>query len=105
MYAVVATGGKQYRVEPGETLRVEKLSGEKGDTVVLDQILMFSDGETVRIGRPKLENVTVQAKIVEQGKYRKILVFKSKRRKGYKRSLGHRQPYTALRIDSILAES
>jgi large subunit ribosomal protein L21 len=105
MYAVVATGGKQYRVEPGETLRVEKLSGEKGDTVVLDQILMFSDGENVRIGRPKLENVTVQAKIVEQGKYRKILVFKSKRRKGYKRSLGHRQPYTALRIDSILAES
>ncbi|MGD9972284.1 MAG: 50S ribosomal protein L21 [Desulfatirhabdiaceae bacterium] len=103
MYAVVATGGKQYRVETGDTLRVEKLAGEKGDPIQFDQVLMTADGDTVKIGRPVLDDVRVQAHIVEQGKARKILVFKSKRRKGYKRTLGHRQQYTSVRIDSIEA--
>jgi large subunit ribosomal protein L21 len=103
MYAVVATGGKQYRVETGDTLRVEKLIGEKGDSIQFDQVLLYADGENIKIGKPTLDDVRIQAHIVEQGKARKILVFKSKRRKGYKRTLGHRQQFTAVRIDSIEA--
>ena len=103
MYAVVSSGGKQYRVEQGDTLRVEKLSGEVGASVSFDEVLMFSDGEDVRLGQPLLENAKVAGHIVEQGKAKKIIVFKYKRRKRYRRKQGHRQQFTAVKIDSIEA--
>jgi len=101
MYAVVATGGKQYKVEPGEILRVEKLPGDIGAEVAFDQVLMVKDDETVRIGQPTVEGATVKGHIIEQDKNKKILVFKFKRRKRYRRKSGHRQPYTAVKIDAI----
>ena len=101
MYAIVNTGGKQYKVRQGDVLRVEKIPGEVGSPVSFDKVLMFSDGEDVSIGRPVLDNVAIKGHIVEQGKAKKIIVFKYKRRKRYRRKLGHRQPYTAIRIDSI----
>jgi len=101
MYAVVKTGGKQYRVEEGETLRVEKISGEVGEPVSLDRVLMFSDGENVSVGTPVLENVAVKGHIVRQDRLRKIIVFKYKKRKRYRRKLGHRQAFTEIKIDSI----
>ena len=101
MYAVVATGGKQYKVQEGEILRVEKLAGDIGAEVAFDQVLMLSDGETVKIGQPVLEGVQVKGHILEQGKNKKILVFKYKRRKRYRRKQGHRQMFTAVKIDAI----
>ncbi len=101
MYAVVSTGGKQYKVREGDTLRVEKLSGDVGDKVTFDSILMFSEDEEVKLGQPLLEGAAVQGHIVEQGKAKKILVFKYKRRKRFRRKQGHRQPFTAVKIDSI----
>ncbi|MCU0562226.1 MAG: 50S ribosomal protein L21 [Desulfobacterales bacterium] len=101
MYAVVHTGGKQYKVQKGETLRIEKIPGEVGSTVTFDKVLMVADGEEIRVGQPVLENAKVQASIVEQDKAKKVLVFKYKRRKRYRRKQGHRQPYTAIRIDGI----
>ena len=103
MYAVVKTGGKQYRVQEGDVLRVEKLSGDVGAEIAFDDVLLFSDGENLRVGTPILDNVAVTGRIVEQGKAPKILVFKYKRRKRYRRKQGHRQPYTAIQIDSIEA--
>ncbi|MCF8024703.1 MAG: 50S ribosomal protein L21 [Desulfobacteraceae bacterium] len=104
MYAVVATGGKQYKVSEGEILRVEKIPGEVGETVTFDRVLMFSDGDSVTLGAPALENAAVRAKIVGQGRSKKVLVFKYKRRKRYRRKQGHRQSYTAVQIDSIAAQ-
>jgi large subunit ribosomal protein L21 len=101
MYAVVNTGGKQYKVQKGETLRIEKIPGEVGSQVTFDKVLMVADGENVRVGRPLLEKAAVLASIVEQDKAKKIIVFKYKRRKRYRRKQGHRQPYTAIRIDGI----
>ena len=101
MYAIINSGGKQYKIQKGEILRVEKISGEIGNHVSFDRVLMFSDGEDVRIGTPLLDNVVVQGHIVEQGKSKKILVFKYKRRKRYRRKQGHRQQYTAVKIDGI----
>ncbi|QTA91539.1 50S ribosomal protein L21 [Desulfonema magnum] len=101
MYAVVSSGGKQYRVEQGDIFRVEKILGEVGSPISFDNVLMFSDGENVEIGQPVLGNVAVRGCIVEQGKAKKILVFKYKRRKRYRRTRGHRQQYTAVRIDAI----
>ena len=103
MYAIVDSGGKQYKVEEGDILKVEKLAGEMGDKVSFDKILMFSDGENVNIGTPLVENVAVNGHIVEQGKAKKIIVFKYKRRKRYRRKQGHRQSFTAIQIDSIEA--
>ncbi len=103
MYAVIATGGKQYKVEPGLTLRVEKIPGEVGAPVTFDQVLLIGEGENLTVGRPLVGNARVQARIVEQDRARKILVFKYKRRKRYRRKQGHRQPYTAVRIDGIEA--
>lgn len=103
MYAVLSTGGKQYKVEEGEVLRIEKIPGEIGSSISFDKVLMFSDGEKVRVGAPLLEGISVSGHIVEQDKAKKILVFKSKRRKNYRRKQGHRQPYTAVKIDSITA--
>ena len=105
MYAVVFSGGKQYKVQKDEILRVEKISGDIGAPVSFDKVLMFSDGENVNIGQPVLENVSVNGHIVEQDKAKKIIVFKYKRRKRYRRKQGHRQQYTAVKIDSILQNS
>ena len=101
MYAIVSSGGKQYKVQKGEILRVEKISGDIGAPVSFDKVLMFSDGENVNIGQPVLENISVNGHIVEQDKAKKIIVFKYKRRKRYRRKQGHRQQYTAIKIDSI----
>lgn len=101
MYAVVYSGGKQYKVEEGEILTVEKIPGEVGAPVSFDRVLMLSDGETISVGTPVLDNAAVTGHIVEQGKSRKIIVFKYKRRKRYRRKQGHRQAYTAVKIDRI----
>jgi large subunit ribosomal protein L21 len=102
MYAVIATGGKQYKVSTGEILRIEKIPGEIGDTVAIDRVLMVAEGDDVTIGSPVVDNAVVNASIVEQAKAKKILVFKYKRRKRYRRKQGHRQPYTAIKIDNIV---
>jgi len=101
MYAIVKTGGKQYKVREGDVLQVEKLVGEVGHEISFDDVLMYSDGETVTVGQPKVDNVTVSGHIVAQDKSKKIIVFKYKRRKRYRRKQGHRQHFTAVRIDSI----
>lgn len=101
MYAIVRTGGKQYQVASGDQLRVEKLPGEVGDTVALEDVLMVVDGENVQVGQPVLESAKVTAKIAEQGRGKKVIVFKKKRRKGYRLKKGHRQSYTALKIEEI----
>jgi large subunit ribosomal protein L21 len=103
MYAIVRTGGKQYQVTSGDQLRVEKLEGAVGDTVELNDVLMVADGENIQVGRPVVENAKVIAKIAEQGKAKKVIIFKKKRRKGYRLRKGHRQQYTALQIQEISA--
>jgi large subunit ribosomal protein L21 len=105
MYAVVTSGGKQYKIQQGEVLRVEKIPGEIGSPVTFDHVLMFCDGDDVSIGQPVLDNVLVEGHIVEQGKAKKIIVFKYKRRKRYRRKQGHRQQFTAIKINSIKAEA
>ena len=102
MYAVITTGGKQYKVSAGDLLKVEKLDGAVGDSIELNEVLMVG-GEEVKIGTPLLPNAKVTAQIVEQGKDKKILVFKSKRRKNYRKKYGHRQPLTRLKITNIEA--
>ena len=91
MYAIVRTGGKQYQVAAGDRLRVERIDGNIGDTVKLTDVLAVVDGDDAKLGQPVLEGATVSAKIVEQGKAKKVLVFKKKRRKGYRVKNGHRQ--------------
>ena len=103
MYAIIKTGGKQYRVTPGQTLRVEKLTGEVGDNVELNNVLLIGGEGEVQIGRPQVEGAAVNAQIVEQGRAKKIIVFKKKRRKGYHKKQGHRQYYTSLKITEIRA--
>lgn len=103
MYAIVRTGGKQYQVAQGDQLRVETLAGVVGETVELNEVLLVADGEDVKIGQPQVEGAKVTATIVEQGKAKKVLVYKKKRRKGYEVKRGHRQQYTALRIEGISA--
>ena len=102
MYAVIATGGKQYKVSEGDTVRVEKLEGEVGSKVEISEVLMVG-GDDLKIGAPHVEKAKVTGLIVEQGKAKKILVFKKKRRKGYRKMQGHRQQYTALKIEKINA--
>lgn len=101
MYAVIKTGGKQYRVSPGDFLKVERLDGEVGDSIAFDKVLMTSDGENVELGKPYLEDTVVNGKIARQGKDRKIVVFKYKRRKGYRKKTGHRQDFTLIKIEGI----
>ena len=103
MYAIIETGGKQYRVSPGQTLRVEKLDGSIGDSIELSDVLLVGgEGET-RIGQPLVDGAKVNAEIVEQGRAKKIIVFKKKRRKGYHKKQGHRQYFTSLKITGISA--
>ncbi len=103
MYAIIETGGKQYRVQEGDLLRVEKLDGEVGATVSLDQVLAVGGGDALAVGRPFIDGAKVQCTVVAQDRAPKILVFKKKRRKGYRKLQGHRQPYTALRVAAIEA--
>ena len=102
MYAVIQTGGKQYRVEVGSKLRLEKLDGDVGETVTLSEVLLVG-GESPRIGRPVLDGASVEARILEQGLAKKIKVYKKKRRQGYERTRGHRQPYTRVEVQKINA--
>ena len=102
MYAIIANGGKQYKMEPGQVLRLEKFLGEAGDKIELGPVLMTGGEGEPKIGTPHLEG-SVSATILEQGKAKKVLVLKKKRRKGYRVKRGHRQPYTAVRIEAIEA--
>lgn len=101
MYAVIETGGKQYRVEKGDVLRVEKLEGEVGDKVVFDKVFLVSDNGDTKIGTPYVEGAKVEASIKEHGKGKKIIVYKYKAKKNYHRKQGHRQPYTEIEIEAI----
>ncbi|MCR6514189.1 MAG: 50S ribosomal protein L21 [Clostridium sp.] len=103
MYAVVATGGKQYRVQEGDVLFVEKLDAAVDSTVELTEVLAVSNGETLTVGKPMVEGAKVTAKVVAQGKAKKVVVFKYKAKKDYRRKNGHRQPYTKLVIEKIEA--
>jgi large subunit ribosomal protein L21 len=102
MYAVIKTGGKQYRVSEGDRLRVEKLEGAQGDVVELSEVLMLG-GERVAVGSPLVQGAKVNAEIVAQGLGKKIIVFKMRRRKRYRRKNGHRQPFTELKVTGISA--
>ena len=101
MYAIVRTGGKQYRVEQGQTIYVEHLSAPVGDKVTLGEVLLLGSDGGIRVGTPLIPAASVSGTVVEQGRDRKIRVFKYKKRKHYRRTRGHRQTYTALRIDAI----
>ncbi len=101
-YAIIKTGGKQYRVSEGDTIRVEKIQGEVGSSIELDEVLMVG-GDDVSVGTPLVSGAKVTAEIVAQDRAKKIIVFKMKRRKNYRRKQGHRQPYTELRITGVSA--
>jgi large subunit ribosomal protein L21 len=104
MYAVIKTGGKQYRVAPGEKLKIEQIPADIGSEIVLDQILMVADGEAVTVGTPLVSGATVKATVVAQGRGEKVQIFKMRRRKHYQKHQGHRQNYTEIRIDGIAAK-
>ncbi len=104
MYAIIETGGKQYTVREGDTLRIEKLGYQPGDAVKFDRVLLMSDDNGVRIGEPVVENASVDAKVMFEGKAKKITVFKMKAKKGYRKTQGHRQPYTQVQIEKINAQ-
>jgi len=103
MYAVVRTGGKQYRVSAGAKLRVEKLAAEVGQEIVLDQVLAVADGDSLKMGTPLVAGATVKARVIGQGRGEKVRIFKLKRRKHYRKSQGHRQNYTEIEILGIAA--
>ena len=103
MYAVIKTGGKQYRVIQGETLKIETVAGDVGSAIVLDKVLMIGNGDTISVGKPLLAGATVSATIVSNGRGDKIRIFKMRRRKHYQKHQGHRQNYTEIRIDGISA--
>ncbi|MEW6563857.1 MAG: 50S ribosomal protein L21 [Pseudomonadota bacterium] len=103
MYAVIKTGGKQYRVSAGETLKIETIAGDVGSAVVLDKVLLVANGETVTVGKPLVNGASVQATIVSHGRGDKVRIFKMKRRKHYQKRQGHRQNFTEIRIDGISA--
>src|SRR5437016_3332950 len=101
MYAVIRSGGKQYRVAPGQTIRLETVAGDVGAKVELGNVLLVENDGNVQIGSPLLVNAKIEATVVEHDRAKKILVFKKKRKKQYRRTKGHRQYYSAVRIDSI----
>ncbi len=102
MYAIIATGGKQYKVQEGDVIRVEKLGAEAGSEVTFDQVLLVSDKE-VKVGTPTVEGASVKATVVAEGKGKKVIVYRYKRKTGYHKKNGHRQPYTQVKIDKIIA--
>jgi large subunit ribosomal protein L21 len=101
MYAVIKTGGKQYRVIEGETLKIEIIAGEVGSAIVLDKVLLVGNGDKISVGKPMLSGATVAATIVATGRHDKVKIFKMRRRKHYQKHQGHRQNYTEIRIDGI----
>jgi large subunit ribosomal protein L21 len=101
MYAVIKTGGKQYRVAAGEKLKVEQIPADVGAQVILDQVLMVGEGDSVRLGQPTLAGASVKATVVSHGRGEKVKIFKMRRRKHYQKHQGHRQGYTELKIDAI----
>jgi len=101
MYAIIETGGKQYRVQEGDVIFVEKLNVAEGETVGLDKVLMVSNDEGLKVGQPYVENATVDAAVVAQGKQKKVIIFKYKAKKDYRKKQGHRQPFTKLEIKKI----
>lgn len=105
MFAIVRTGGKQYRVAPGDRIVVERLAGDVGAEVALDEVLAVGDGDSGAVGRPLVADASVRARIVQQPRGTKVIVFKKKRRKNYRRKHGHRQELTVLRIEEILQAS
>ena len=103
MYAVIKTGGKQYRVSAGQKLKVEQIPADVGAEITLDQVLMVGEGESVKVGAPLVAGATVKCTVVSHGRHDKVKIFKMRRRKHYQKRQGHRQNYTELRIDSIAA--
>ncbi len=103
MYAVIETGGKQHKVAEGEVLKIEKLDAEVGADVTFDKVMMVKNDDQVTVGQPYVEHASVTAEVLEQGKDKKVIVFKYKRKKNYQRKKGHRQLYTAVRIKTIAA--
>jgi large subunit ribosomal protein L21 len=103
MYAIVETGGKQYRIEEGAELKVEKLDAEPGKEIDLDKVLMTGQDESINVGTPYLENAKVTCEVLEHGRGKKVIVFKHKRRKDYRKKQGHRQDYTKIKVKSIQA--
>jgi len=103
MYAVIKTGGKQYRVSAGQKLKVEQIPAEVGAEITLDQVLMVGEGEEVKVGAPLVTGAVVKCTVVSHGRHDKIKIFKMRRRKHYQKHQGHRQNYTELRIDAISA--
>ena len=101
MFAVIQTGGKQYRVSEGDKLKVEKLEAEEGSSFVFDKVLMTGEGADIKLGKPYVEKAKVEAKIVRDGRYKKIIVFKYKPKKRYRKKGGHRQPFTEVEITKI----
>ena len=102
MYAVFRTGGKQFRAEPGARIRIPSLDVEPGDSVVFDQVLLTGDGEeAVQVGAPMVDGASVKAEVLRHGRAKKIIVFKRKRRKGYRKKQGHRQNFTEIRVDEV----
>ena len=104
MYAVVKTGGKQYRVAKDDVLKIERLTGDEGDIITLDEVLMIGDGADVTLGAPLIAGASVAAEIVEQTRGPKIVIFKKRRRQNYRRKKGHRQMLTVVRITDILTD-
>jgi large subunit ribosomal protein L21 len=103
MYAIIETGGKQLKVEEGQTIYVEKLNAEAGETVTFDKVLFVGGTDDVKIGSPLVDGASVTAKVVEHGRGKKIVVFKLKKRKNYRRKQGHRQPFTKVTVEKINA--
>ncbi|WP_416197705.1 MAG: 50S ribosomal protein L21 [Sporanaerobacter sp.] len=102
MYAVIETGGKQYRVQEGDTIFVEKLNVNEGEKINFDKVLFISKEDNAEVGKPYVEGAKVEATVLEQGKARKVVVFKYKSKKDYRKRQGHRQPYTKVKIENIL---
>ena len=101
MYAVIKTGGKQYRVAPGEKLKIEQIPADVGAQIVLDQVLMVADGEAVKLGTPLVSGAKVSVTVLGHGRGAKVKIFKMRRRKHYQKTQGHRQNYTEIRVDAI----
>lgn len=103
MYAVITTGGKQYKVSPGDVVKVESLDAKKGDTIELKDVYMVADGDKVSVGKPILESAKVTAEVVREGRGEKLLIFKHRRRKGFRKTNGHRQNFTEIKVKEITA--
>ncbi len=101
MYALFRTGGKQFRAGPGRKIRIPSLNAAPGDTVTFDEVLLASDGDNVSVGQPLVDGASVTAEVIQHGRDKKLVIFKRKRRKGYRRKAGHRQGFTEVRVDQI----